>query len=193
MYLVTGATGFIGKHLVSALLARGQNVYVLVRRDSRARLQEIVAARWAAHADRVVPIVGDIAAPGCGLDAAATRKLKASVAHVFHLAAVYDMAADLDANRHANVDGTRHVVQLANTLRARLHYVSSIAVAGDYQGTFREDMYDEGQRHRHPYFQTKYEAEGVVRRECTAPYRIYRPGIVIGSAATGEADKIDGP
>jgi hypothetical protein len=54
-------------------------------------------------------------------------------------------------------------------------------------------MYDEGQHHGHPYLLTKFEAEGLVRRECTVPFRIYRPGIVIGSSQTGEADKVDGP
>jgi NAD(P)-dependent dehydrogenase (short-subunit alcohol dehydrogenase family) len=54
-------------------------------------------------------------------------------------------------------------------------------------------MFDEGQELDHPYYQTKYEAEKIVREEGTVPFRIYRPGIVIGNSVTGEADKIDGP
>jgi len=192
MYLVTGATGFIGKHLVGLLLKRGGPVFVLVRRASRGKVLDL-ARRWNVDDDRLVPVIGDVGEPGCGLEARALRKLKASVRHVFHLAAVYDMTADLDAARRANVDGTRHVLQVASRLGARLHYVSTIAVAGDYSGSFREDMYDEGQQHGHPYFLTKFEAEGVVRQECTVPFRIYRPGIVIGSSQTGETGKIDGP
>ena len=193
MYLVTGATGFIGKHLTDLLLARNAEVFVLVRGASRKKIEALAAQRWGARATQIVPVVGDVARPRCGLDARTLRTLKTRIKHVFHLAAVYDLDSDLDAARSANVDGTRHVVEVANALGARLHYVSSIAVAGDFPGTFREDMYDEGQRHRHPYFLTKFEAEGVVRRECRAPFRVYRPGIVIGSSVTGEADKIDGP
>jgi uncharacterized protein YbjT (DUF2867 family) len=40
-YLVTGATGFIGKHLLERLLARGKPVYALVREASLPRWQEL--------------------------------------------------------------------------------------------------------------------------------------------------------
>jgi NAD(P)-dependent dehydrogenase (short-subunit alcohol dehydrogenase family) len=53
-------------------------------------------------------------------------------------------------------------------------------------------MFDEGQKHKNPYFLTKFLAEKVVREECQTRYRIYRPGAVVGSSVDGEADKIDG-
>ena len=72
--------------------------------------------------------------------------------------------------------------------------VSSIAAAGLYKGTFTEDMFDEAEKvDNHPYFQTKHESEAVVREECEVPWRVYRPGIVVGHSETGEMDKIDGP
>ncbi|MDX5299514.1 MAG: SDR family oxidoreductase, partial [Gammaproteobacteria bacterium] len=45
----------------------------------------------------------------------------------------------------------------------------------------------------HPYLLTKHESEGLVRKECKIPFRIYRPGMVVGHSKTGEMDKIDGP
>jgi NAD(P)-dependent dehydrogenase (short-subunit alcohol dehydrogenase family) len=67
-------------------------------------------------------------------------------------------------------------------------------VAGLYKGTFSEDMFDEAEKvDNHPYFQTKHESEAVVREECEVPWRVYRPGIVVGHSETGEMDKIDGP
>ena len=54
-------------------------------------------------------------------------------------------------------------------------------------------MFDEAEHLDMPYFQTKHEAEGIVRNECTVPWRVYRPGIVVGDSNTGEMDKIDGP
>src|SRR6202035_2457296 len=90
--------------------------------------------------------------------------------------------------------GTRNLVEFANSIQAaRLHHASSIAVAGHYEGVFTEAMFDEGQGLDHPYFRTKYEAEQIVREEATVPWRVYRPGIVIGSSETGEADRVDGP
>ena len=72
--------------------------------------------------------------------------------------------------------------------------VSSIAAAGLFKGVFHEDMFDEAQDPRQPpYFRTKHESERVVREECEPPWRVYRPGIVVGDSRTGEIDKVDGP
>jgi short-subunit dehydrogenase len=72
--------------------------------------------------------------------------------------------------------------------------MSSIAVAGLYdEGTFNEDMFDEGQKLAHPYHRTKFESEKLVRERVTAPWRVYRPSVVVGDSRTGEMDKIDGP
>jgi NAD(P)-dependent dehydrogenase (short-subunit alcohol dehydrogenase family) len=72
--------------------------------------------------------------------------------------------------------------------------VSSIAAAGLYEGVFREDMFEEADRlDANPYYRTKHESEGVIRSEYARPWRVYRPGIVVGDSRTGEMDKIDGP
>jgi nucleoside-diphosphate-sugar epimerase len=73
------------------------------------------------------------------------------------------------------------------------HLVSSIAAAGLFEGLFREDMFDEAENLDNPYFRTKHDSEGIVRKECRIPWRIFRPGIVVGDSRTGEMDKIDGP
>jgi short-subunit dehydrogenase len=191
-YFVTGATGFIGRHLVGELLKREGAIYVLVREGSRARLEELLAS-WDAPSDRVVPVIGDLTQPMLGVSEADRERL-AGVEHFFHLAAIYDMSADEESNRRANVDGTRHAVELANALGARcFHHTSSIAVSGRYRGLFREDMFDEGQKLADPYSRTKFESEKLARDELTVPWRIYRPAIVVGHSETGEMDKIDGP
>ena len=191
-YFVTGATGFIGRHLVGELLKREGTIYVLVREGSRARLEELLSS-WDAGAERIVPVIGDLTAPGLGVSDADRERLQ-GVEHFFHLAAIYDMSADEESNRRANVDGTRHAVELANDLSAGIfHHTSSIAVSGRYRGLFREDMFDEGQKLADPYSRTKFESEKLVRDEATVPWRVYRPAIVVGHSQTGEMDKIDGP
>jgi NAD(P)-dependent dehydrogenase (short-subunit alcohol dehydrogenase family) len=185
-YVVTGGTGFIGRHLLRELDRRGQPIHVLVRPQSVARLE-----RLGLRGTR--PLVGDITAPGLGIGEADLEALRG--AEVFHLAAIYDLEASDEANWTANVDGTRNVIEFANRIQAaRLHHVSSIAVAGaKFKGPFTEDMFDEGQELDNPYYLTKFEAERLVRQDALVPYRVYRPGIVIGSSETGVADRVDGP
>jgi NAD(P)-dependent dehydrogenase (short-subunit alcohol dehydrogenase family) len=192
-YFVTGATGFIGRNLVEQLLEREGPIYVLVREGSRGRLEEL-RSRWGAEEDRIIPVIGDLSQEhlGCGDQ---IDELKGKIDHFFHLAAIYDMTADAESQRVANVEGTREAVKLAKELDAKhFHMVSSIAAAGLYKGTFTEDMFEEAEKvDNHPYFQTKHESEAVVREESEVPWRIYRPGIVVGHSETGEMDKIDGP
>ena len=185
-YVVTGGTGFIGRHLLRELDRRGEPIHVLVRPRSVEKLERL-------RLQNARPLLGDITRPGLGVAPGDLDPLRG--AEVFHLAAVYDLNADEEANRLANVEGTRHAVELANAIQAaRLHHISSIAVAGaHFKGAFTEDMFDEGQKLDHPYYLTKFEAEKIVRTSSTVPFRVYRPGIVIGSAETGEADRVDGP
>ena len=66
-YFVTGATGFIGRHLVERLLERDGDVYVLVREGSRDRLEALIDG-WDGDARaRVKPVVGDLSEPRLGV------------------------------------------------------------------------------------------------------------------------------
>ena len=200
-YFVTGATGFIGRHLVEELLRRDGDIYVLVREGSRDKLDELIE-RWGAG-DRIKPVTGDLGEPKLGV-----KDKPDGIDHFFHLAAIYDMTADDERNEKLNVDGTRHAVELANELGGTqnaidlanqlevgtFHHMSSIAVAGLYdEGTFYEDMFDEGQELPSAYHRTKFESEKIAREEATVPWRVYRPAVVVGHSQTGEMDKIDGP
>jgi NAD(P)-dependent dehydrogenase (short-subunit alcohol dehydrogenase family) len=192
-YFVTGATGFIGRHLVERLLEREGDIHVLVREGSSGRLDELVE-RWGAE-DRVKPVIGDLTQPHLGVSEADRDALRGKVDHFFHLAAIYDMGdSDEERNTQLNVGGTRNAIELANDLQVgRFHHTSSIAVAGTYDGHFTEDMFDEEQKLPHAYHRTKFESEKLVRETLTVPWRVYRPAIVVGDSRTGEMDKIDGP
>ena len=190
-YFVTGATGFIGRHLVERLLEREGDIHVLVREGSREKLDALIE-RWDA-ADRIKPVAGDLTEPMLGVSEE-DRKALAGVEHFFHLAAIYDMTADETQNAMLNVGGTQNAVQLANDVGAGVfQHVSSVAVAGRYKGHFTEDMFDEGQELHTPYHRTKFEAEKLVREKVQGAWRVYRPAVVVGNSKTGEMDKIDGP
>src|SRR5215208_6502311 len=189
-YFVTGATGFIGRHLVERLLERDGDIHVLVREGSEDKLDRI---RADGRADRIKPVKGDLSEPHLGLSEEDREALQ-GVEHFFHLAAIYDMTADEERNRRLNVNGTQNAIDVANALGARhFHHASSIAVAGEYEGHFTEDSFDEGQKLTHPYHRTKFEAEKLVRQRLQVPWRVYRPAVVVGNSKTGEMDKIDGP
>jgi short-subunit dehydrogenase len=193
-YFVTGATGFIGRNLVERLLQREGTIYALVRAGSRGRLEELRTS-WGADGARVVPIAGDLTQSGLAVSEEDLVAMRGQIDHFFHLAAIYDITADAEAQEIANVEGTRHAIELAGTVEAGcFHHVSSIAAAGLYRGEWREDMFDEAEHlDNNPYFRTKHESERLVREESSRPWRVYRPGIVVGDSRTGAIDKIDGP
>ncbi|MGO9770879.1 MAG: SDR family oxidoreductase [Roseiarcus sp.] len=194
IYFVTGASGFIGKRLVKTLLARPDATVYFLMRNATADRVEGLRRYWGTDARRATPVAGDLTKPGLCVAGEDLQALEGAVDHVFHLGAIYAIDADPEMEMTTNVEGTRNAVRFAEQIRARrFHHVSSIAAAGLYEGVFREDMFEEAENLNHPYFASKHESEKVVRNECGLPWRIYRPGIVVGDSRDGEMDKIDGP
>lgn len=192
-YFVTGATGFLGRHLLEKLLKRRGKIFALVRKESLPKLEAIIE-RLNVTKTEIVPVIGDLTKAKLGVSAAAQKQLTGKIKMFFHLAAVYDVEADDETNEAVNNGGTKHAIELAHAIKAAsFQHVSSIAAAGKYPGVFKEDMFSEAEGLKHPYYRTKHESEGLVRKHCKMPYRIYRPSLVIGSSKTGEIDKIDGP
>ncbi len=198
-YFITGATGFIGKRLVKKILARDKTtIYFLSRGDKNPKTTEkklaALYAYWGCDERRAIPVTGDLTQANLGVGATEIKKLSGKISHFVHLAAIYDLKATAEEQQAGNIDGTRNAVNAANAMKAgKFHHVSSIAAAGLYEGVWREDMFDEAENMEHPYFKTKHDSEGIARRETQMPWRVYRPGLVVGDSQTGEMDKIDGP
>jgi NAD(P)-dependent dehydrogenase (short-subunit alcohol dehydrogenase family) len=191
-YFITGGTGFIGRNFIDKLKEREGDIYVLTRAASMHKFEEL-QERMGEHSDRLIPVQGDLKEALLGVDEATVADLKGKIKHFCHFAAIYDIGASAEAQTATNIDGTRNAIRLAEAVDAAcFEHVSSIAAGGLYQGTFREDMFEEAENLEHPYFSTKHDSEGIVRNECQVPWRVYRPAMVVGNSKTGEIDKIDG-
>src|SRR5262245_49673044 len=126
--LLTGATGFLGKLLLEALL-RGpgeppiERVYMVIRRQGsvsaerrfRRLLERAVclAGLPSGWSERVRVLEGDLTAPGCGLDGAARNTLRREVSHVVHAAATVDFDRPLGEATAANATAGLNVLELA--------------------------------------------------------------------------------
>ena len=200
--LFTGVPGFIGTRLARKLLeVKDRRLVCLVEprpamlEKARAFAAEFSGATNGGDA-RVELVTADISKPRFGLDGDTFDRLRAECSEVWHLAALYNLAAPKRLSYDVNVEGTRHVLGFCEGVTGfrKLVYFSTIVVSGDRPGTILERELECGQRFRNWYEETKYLAEVEVRRRADAvPSVVIRPAVVIGDSRSGEIDKYDGP
>ena len=172
--MLTGATGFVGRELLTRFLERDdRHVYALVRAPD----DEAAAARLPRH-ERLTAVAADIERPGLGLTDARADALADEVTTVIHCAASVSFGLGLEESRRVNVEGTRRIAELAERCAAleRFTYISTAYVAGAHRGLFREDDLDVGQDFRNAYELSKFEAERLMReRYAHLPLQVLRP------------------
>jgi amino acid adenylation domain-containing protein/thioester reductase-like protein len=207
--LLTGATGFIGAHLLHMLLTRTQaRVHCLVRasqgQPADDRLRD--AYSWYVpgegldqYADRVTVFAGDLSEPGFGLAEEHYRTLCRDVEAIYHLAADTRLYGDSESFDSHNTAPVRALIRLATTGRPKdLHHVSTLAVCGDgaagKPAVFSEDSLDIGQRFLNEYERSKYDAERLVGEFAAAGGAgfIYRCGNVTGHSVSGRFQRNGG-
>ncbi len=193
---ITGAGGFIGSRLAEQIWRQQRQLVLLARPGSRSRLEKKLARFGVDPTERLEIVEGDIERPHLGLDSKVLDRLAGEVTDVFHVAAVYRLDIDEEQAQRTNVEGTRNVIEFCRELPRllRLNHVSTLAVAGDFQGHYKEFDFDVGQGFDHAYGLSKFRSEALVRQASKSlPVTVYRPGIVVGDSRTGSIDKIDGP
>ncbi len=183
---MTGATGLLGMEVVSRLLKiTDRKIYVLVRAKSEKEAENRLKALWwddrlltLSIGKRVRPVVGDITQP-------IVKMPDETITHVIHCAAETGLQKSREELWHINVDGTRRMVNLAESLHRLQHftYVSTAYVAGTQHGHITEET-PLPTRFYSLYEQSKAEAERIVRASAL-PYTVCRPGMIVGNSQTG--------
>ena len=175
--LVTGATGFIGQHLVPALLERKWEVRACGRRQRPDPLPRSVDYR-----------AGVDLAEGSGLE-----DVFDGVTHLFHLAGASSTFADEPEMQRSNVDGTENLLGAASEAALeRVLYMSTTAVYGEEAELPQPVPEDVEPQPSRGYGKAKWQAEQVLWRRVDKglpalvlrPVSVYGPGAVklLGSA-----------
>ncbi|MFI6123129.1 SDR family oxidoreductase [Streptomyces sp. NPDC051064] len=191
---LTGATGFLGLRLLRRLLDTNRSLTVLAHAGSGDALRRITRffeltgateAFVAGLPGRLRVVETDLAQPRLGLSARAFQELADGIGTIWHSAGSINLEGDLPELRRTNVEGTRHLLELAGAGRSRpvVHHVSTAFVAGARrEGVAYEDELDDAQGFENAYERSKYEAELLVHawsREHGRPALVLRPSILV--------------
>ena len=176
--LLTGATGFLGAHVLDELMREETGkIYCLVRSnkadDRRGRLSEILqyyfGDRYESEINkRIIPVVGDIEKEGL------SDEMPIDVQTVIHTAASVKHYGSYSYFHKVNAEGTAHVVTYAKEIGAKLIHISTLSVSGnsmaddftvyhsDEEKFFYETSLYIGQPLDNVYIHSKFEAERKV-------------------------------
>ncbi len=168
-FLVTGSTGLVGNNVVRQLVARGDDVRVLLRGNGDPRPLAGLAVQTA---------------PGDVTDLEAVRHACRDVDVVLHAAGIAKIGSQgIELMRTVNVGGARNCAIAAREAGARLVHVSSVNAIGiGKKNQPADEEHFQPQTLRVPYAITKQEAEAAVREEIAKGLDavIVNPGYMLG-------------
>ena len=184
--LLTGATGFLGSHILRELLKRKLRVICLVR--SEQKLENILTYYFPKDLKhfQYSTVLGDITKPHFGLSDEAYAELAKKVDMVIHTAANVNHAGHYEDLELTNVFGTQNVIEFCQDADAILQHTSTASVNGsgtveqrNPDATFDEFILDIGQNYaQNVYIHSKFKAEELVllARESGLKANIFRIG-----------------
>lgn len=203
MYLLTGATGFLGREVLVRLLALGQPVLVTTRQRqnetlaaARTRIDEMIDKTAAdVSREKLEVAFADVTEPDLGLSERGTAWIAQQPrVHVIHGAAEVRFDLPYEVMERQNLHGTQNVLALVRRLAnedrlARFDHVSTAYVAGNRDEVALESEIDVGQKNRNAYERTKMLAELEVKTAIDEglPIAVHRPSIIVGDSRTGHA------
>lgn len=205
--LLTGATGFLGTHLLNDLLNQTQaNIYCLVRASNLEQgIEKIQKSRERyllynqPISNRIIPVLGDLSQPFLGLTSDKFRELASKIDVIYHNGASTNLVYPYSALKAVNVLSTQEVLRLACIIKVKpVHFVSTV-------GVFSSDTYEQNTVVREQdelpdseslcegYDRSKWVAEKLVMTAYSRglPVYIYRPGFISGDSQTGICNTAD--
>ncbi|WP_460061742.1 amino acid adenylation domain-containing protein [Streptomyces sp. YKOK-I1] len=200
--LLTGATGFVGVHLLAELVARTDAEIVCTVRaqgpaEATARLREALHTHriHLPPQARVTALPADLSRPRLGLDDEQFGGLADSCGAVLHCAATVSVLRDYATLRAANTESTRELLRLTARRSIPLHFVSTLSVAPPLglAPEVPEAFLAPHAGLRHGYQQSKWAAERLLEQaaERGLPVTVHRLGRVVGPRTTGYVDERD--
>lgn len=209
--LITGATGFLGAHLLYELLCKNtyRNIYCLVRAENDTVAMQRLRATFVKYQlptielARVEAIAGDIEQPRMQLPNTLFEKLSRDVDVIYHVAADTNYIKPYSVIKKPNLSGTANIIAFAAHRRHKaLHYLSTFAVYGAVSSFFNMDEVSEDydislsapiMSVEFGYVRAKWTAERMVQaaRASGLTCSIYRPGFITGHRQTGIANTSD--
>ncbi|MCX7746300.1 MAG: amino acid adenylation domain-containing protein [Clostridia bacterium] len=180
--LLTGATGFLGVHILKQLLETTKAaIYCLVRGEnqgaSEKRLLELIRFYFGNLYDgqlgkRIYVIRGDISLEGLGISEQEYKELGSKVDLVIHTAALVKYYGDYSEFYNVNVLGTKRIIEFCSMFKKKLGYVSTIGISGIYtvkqskdNPAFCENDLYIGQKYTdNVYVRSKFEAESLIHQ-----------------------------
>ncbi|MFJ4578429.1 amino acid adenylation domain-containing protein [Streptomyces echinatus] len=202
--LLTGATGFVGVHLLAALLrGTGAEIVCTVRAPSpaeaTARLHQALETHLIPLGDeerkRVTALPADLARPRLGLEETLLDELARTCDAVFHNAATVSVLREYATLRAVNTESTRDLLRLTAVRSVPLHFVSTLSVAPPLglAAEVPEAFLPPHAGLRYGYQQSKWAAERLLEQaaERGLPVTVHRLGRIVGPHGTGYVNERD--
>ncbi len=206
--LVTGATGFLGSHILVEILNRQEyakmQIACLVRCDSsehgEQRLRSTLSQYGLScrHFERLMIIPSDLSKTKMGLNNETYKYLANNVSEVFHCAATVNMMADYGSLKESNVTATKHIAEFCLTgCKKHLNYASTLSVfvsTSRNEGiAYENDCLDNNCMIYGGYGQTKFVCEKMLLSipVSMCDINIIRYGLLCGDTISGVSAKKD--
>ncbi|MDB9481573.1 amino acid adenylation domain-containing protein, partial [Dolichospermum circinale CS-537/05] len=199
--LLTGATGFLGVHLLHELLEKtSANIHCLVRAENvfeaRNKLKNKLSfyQLWnEQHSQRIIPIIGNLEKKLLGLSEKEFQDLASQIDIIYHNGASVNLIYPYSVLKPTNVLGTQEILRLASQIKIKpVHFVSTTSVFcpenyPENEVLLESDPLDYYQGLLSGYPQSKWVAEKLVMqaRERGLPVTIYRAARIIGHSQIG--------
>lgn len=197
---LTGTTGFLGSHLMAALLSKGYNIIVFGRSAKNESLEERISSllQWFgidSCLDQVTCVDTDLSQDNLGIPTGEYSRLCSVVDSVIHCASDTSFSeSKREIVMAANINNLKEILEFSKNAHVNFfHYISTAYVAGTGV-TYCKETLSSVKTFTNVYEESKAEAEKIISRFCeknSICLSIIRPSIVYGDSQSGRSLKFN--